>query len=95
MNNKYIYLKDDKALEEFKQEHLGKKYIVSRNKGLGEQDAVELEETILNPETRTLKKIQVSDTNATGVLFNQLMGDSAVERKKYIEQHSNKKEVNI
>ena len=95
MSNKYLYLKDDKALEEFKQQHLGKKYIITRNKGLGEQDAEELEETILNPKTRTLKKIQVSDIQTTDSLFNKLMGDNVTERKKYIEQHSNKKEVNI
>ena len=89
----YVYLQDDKALEEFKQAHLGKKYTIARHKGLGEMDVEELEESLLNPETRVLKQITVEDIQATGVLFDQLMGTVVVPRKKYIEAHSNEAEV--
>ena len=91
----YIYLQDDNALEEFRAKHSGKKYIVSRHKGLGEMDAEELEESLLNPETRTLKQITVEDVTKADVLFDHLMGTSAVPRKKYIEEHSSEAEVEI
>ena len=89
----YIYLQDDKALEEFKNANKGKKYTVTRHKGLGEMDVEELEESLLNPETRVLKQITVEDITSTNILFDQLMGTSAVPRKKYIEEHSNEAEV--
>lgn len=91
----YIYLQDDNALEEFRAKHSGKKYIVSRHKGLGEMDAEELEESLLNPETRTLKQITVEDVMKADVLFDHLMGTSAIPRKKYIEEHSSEAEVEI
>lgn len=89
----YVYLQDDKTLEEFKNANKGKKYTVTRHKGLGEMDVEELEESLLNPETRVLKQITVEDVAATNILFDQLMGTSATPRKKYIEEHSNEAEV--
>lgn len=89
----YIYLQDDKALEEFKNANKGKKYTVTRHKGLGEMDVEELEESLLNPETRVLKQITIEDIAVTNILFDQLMGTSATPRKKYIEEHSNEAEV--
>ena len=89
----YIYLQDDQELEEFRQKNVGKKYLVARHKGLGEMDVEELEESLLNPETRLLKQITVEDIQATDILFDQLMGTTVVPRKKYIEAHSHEAEV--
>ena len=89
----YIYLKDDEALQEYVRTHQGKKYTVARHKGLGEMDVEELEESLLNAETRVLKQITVEDVERTNILFDQLMGGSAVPRKKYIEEHSKEAEV--
>ena len=89
----YIYLQDDQELEEFRQKNVGKKYLVARHKGLGEMDVEELEESLLNPETRLLKQITVKDIQATDILFDQLMGTTVVPRKKYIEAHSHEAEV--
>lgn len=89
----YIYLQDDQELEEFRQKNAGKKYLVARHKGLGEMDVEELEESLLNPETRLLKQITVEDIQATDILFDQLMGTTVVPRKKYIEAHSHEAEV--
>ena len=58
-------------------------------------DAEELEESILNPEKRLLKQITVEDIEAANILFDQLMGTSAVPRKAYIEKHSNEAEVDF
>ena len=89
----YIYLKDEAALQKYVESHKGKKYIVARHKGLGEMDVEELEESLLNAETRVLKQITVDDVQKTNILFDQLMGQSAVPRKKYIEEHSHEAEV--
>lgn len=93
IGKEYKYIQDDAALEKFKKENLGKKYIVNRMKGLGEMDAEELEENLLNPEFRVLKQINVNDIQATDILFDQLMGTTVVPRKKYIEEHSHEAEV--
>ena len=84
----YIYLKDDKALEEFREKNINSKYTVNRLKGLGEMDADETEQTLINPATRTLKQITVDDIEAVNVLFDQLMGAGVTARKKFIQEHS-------
>lgn len=95
LNNKYTYLKDERALEDFKASHVGKKYLVKRLKGLGEMNPEDLEETILNPESRTLKQVTITDAQKTTKLFNDLMGTEVNPRKKYIETNSDKIEVYV
>ena len=93
IGKEYKYIQDDAALEKFREQNKGKKYLVNRMKGLGEMDANELEETLLNSDNRQMKQITVKDTAKADVLFDQLMGTSAVPRKKYIEEHSKEAEV--
>ena len=93
IGKEYKYIQDDAALEEFRKANVGKKYLVNRMKGLGEMDADELEESLLNPEQRCLKQITVEDIAKVDVLFDQLMGSSPAPRKKYIEEHSDEAEV--
>lgn len=93
IGKEYKYIQDDAALEEFRKASPGKKYLVNRLKGLGEMDADELEESLLNPEQRCLKQITVEDIAKADVLFDQLMGSSPTPRKKYIEEHSDEAEV--
>ena len=93
IGKEYKYIQDDAALEEFRKVNVGKKYLVNRMKGLGEMDADELEESLLNPEQRCLKQITVEDVTKADVLFDQLMGTSPTPRKRYIEEHSDEAEV--
>ena len=86
--NEYIYLRDTAALEEYKIRHNGEKYLVNRNKGLGEQDPSELEECLLNPNTRNIAQITVSDIAETSKLFEIFMGPSVTPRKEWILKHS-------
>ena len=88
IGKKYKYLKNDEALEEFRQENRGKKYTINRLKGLGEMDVEETEETLTDPENRIIKQITVEDVKATDKLFEELMGTSVTFRKIYIKEHS-------
>ena len=86
--NEYIYLRDAAALEEYKEKHIGEKYAINRNKGLGEQDADELEECLLNPETRNVKCITVEDKEKAHKLFEILMGPSVPPRREYVLKYA-------
>lgn len=88
IGKEYKYLKNDEALEEFRQKNIGKKYTVNRMKGLGEMSVEETEETLTNPENRIIKQITVEDPKATDILFEQLMGTGVTARKAYIKEHS-------
>lgn len=90
----YKYLKDDKALEQYRQENAGKKYTVKRMKGLGEMDIDETEETLTDPNNRIIKQISVEDIKQTDILFEQLMGTGIAARKAYIKEHSHEATYN-
>ena len=83
----YVYLKDDAALAEFSEKNKGKKYQVSRFKGLGEMNEEETE-ILVDPAQRTLCKVEVADVKAADILFEQLMGTTVTPRKVYIQEHS-------
>ena len=85
--DKYIYVKNDAALEEWKVQNVGKKYVVNRMKGLGEMDVEQTEECLTGP-GRVLQQITVDDVNAANALFDQLMGTASAPRKEYIKIHS-------
>lgn len=85
--DKYVYLKDDAALDEYRKKHPGKKLTLTRMKGLGEMDK---EETtiLLEPDQRIINQVTVEDAKAADRLFDDLMGEAVVPRKKYIQEHS-------
>ena len=87
-NKGYKYLKNDEALTEYQKENKGKKYQVGRMKGLGEMDVEETEETLTDPNNRIIKQINVEDIAAADKLFNDLMGNAVIPRKRYIKEHS-------
>ena len=57
---------------------------VTRFKGLGEMTAPQLWETTLNPETRTLVKVEIDDASAAERSVSILMGDVAETRRDWI-----------
>lgn len=86
--DKYVYLKDDAALDEYRAKHPGKKLTLTRMKGLGEMDVKETH-LLTDPDQRIINQVTVEDAKAADKLFDDLMGDAVVPRKEYIKKHSN------
>ena len=82
--NEYIFLKGADELEEYKKQHNKERFLINRNKGLGEQDAEELEECLLNPKTRNIVQLTVEDIKETEELLDIFMGSSPQLRRDYI-----------
>nr|MBA2318812.1 DNA topoisomerase IV subunit B [Euzebyales bacterium] len=58
---------------------------VSRFKGLGEMEAQELWDTTMDPAQRTLLRVSVPDAQHADSIFSLLMGESAADRREWIE----------
>ncbi len=75
----------DAKLAELK-EH--RKVEVQRYKGLGEMTPEQLWQTTMNPETRTMLRVEVSDAMTADWVFHMLMGSEVPPRKSFIQAHA-------
>ena len=69
--------------------------IVILDKHVGEMDPPEMEETVMNPETRTLKQITMEDATAVAKTFMNLMGEAVTPRKDFIEKNAERANVDV
>ena len=80
------YAWDDAGLEAAKKK-VGGGYKVSRYKGLGEMDAIQLKETTMDPKTRLLIQVDIEDPFVVEKRVAVLMGKDTSVRKKWVEEN--------
>ena len=83
---KHFYAYSDEERFKIVEENTGKPDI-SRNKGLGEMNADELWDTTMNPDTRSLIRVNIYDAALAEKRVNVLMGDKVEPRKEWIEEN--------
>ena len=88
---KYAYSEDEKQeiLTSLKKEKVTNPSI-QRYKGLGEMNPSQLWETTMNPENRILLKVKIEDVQKTDRIFDTLMGEEVLPRKKFIQAYAKK-----
>jgi DNA gyrase subunit B len=81
------YANNDEELEKLLAE-MGSDCKIFRYKGLGEMNPEQLWETTMNPQNRTILKVNLEDAVLADEIFTVLMGDKVEPRREFIEANA-------
>ena len=84
------YAQSEKERDRIVKEFNVKNISVQRFKGLGEMNADQLWETTMNPETRTLLRVEIDDAVEADGIFTRLMGEKVEPRREFIKTEARK-----
>jgi DNA gyrase subunit B len=87
----HYYCYSDRELQQIIREFpANANYTIQRFKGLGEMMPTQLWDTTMNPETRSMKRVEIEDAAEADRIFTVLMGDRVAPRRDFIETYGPK-----
>jgi DNA gyrase subunit B len=88
IGTKTTWIQNDEELERFKSDNEGRKMNIQRFKGLGEMNAGELWETTMDPDARSLLRVELEERFSAEQTFSTLMGTDVEARRTFIQQNA-------